>query len=86
MNISIEKNINFQQCGDNIVTGLYVNESFINIKVEKKLSKEELQKLANQVYEFCINNEFIRPVIEGIAKEYEDNPNRDGQVFFIIGN
>ena len=83
MQVLVDKNIYFQQCGDT-VDGVYVNEPFISIKVgDRELNEEELSILATQIYTICRATEPIRQIIEGFAKEYEKNPNRDGTLIIL---
>lgn len=86
MQVAVDKNVYFQQCGDT-VDGVYVNEPFVSIKVgDKELSEGELSVLAIQMYEVFRNTESIQQVIEGFAKEYETNPNRDGTIIIVTDN
>lgn len=86
MQVNVNKNIYFQQHGDT-VHGVYVNKSFVSIKVgDKELDEKELSTLASQMYEICKNTESIQKVIAVFEKEYETNPNRDGVIIALSDN
>lgn len=74
--VQIEKNIYFQQSGENVV-GVYVNAEFINIKVDGELNDEQLKELGTKILSFCKRYEPINNVIENYRQKYLENSNWD---------
>ena len=91
--IENEDGIYFQQSGERIY-GVYVNESFVEIDVKAKLSKDELKNLGIKIMDVLNSCPAIRSHIDHVKEHYEEfdssqvmliNENEIGGAYFDKG-